>query len=213
MDTTATRIGGLFGFAAALIIIPAYVVGTPDAPNSANQAERYYEANSTFVTANGVLPLFHVLFFIVFLGALIVLLRRAENGRSGFAITALAGGIAFVTLEAAGFAAEVAYPAALVRYEELPLGGAMAPLLLTLSTWLYHYAQVGATALIIATSAVIWRTELLPKWVAVGGVIGVVTLLHTWMPLTAAICGLVWIGAMGLVLLLVPPKLADPAGA
>lgn len=166
MDTIAIRIGGLCGFAAALVMIPAYVVGSPDAPKSASEAERYYESNSTFVTANGVFPILHLLFFVVFLGALISLLRRAENGRSGFAIAALAGGVIFVTLQSAGWAAEVAYPAALVRFEELPLGSGVSPVLLSLSAWLYHYCQVGAAVLIFATSAIIWRTEVLPRWVA-----------------------------------------------
>ena len=103
MDTTMVRIGGVLGVASALVMIPAYVVGTPDRPADTAEAERYYSSYSSFVTANGVVPVLHVRFFLFFLGALAGLLRRADGERTGLANTALAGGIVFVALTAAGW--------------------------------------------------------------------------------------------------------------
>ena len=200
MDTTTVRIGGALGVLSALVMIPAYVVGTPDRPIDTAEAERYYSSYSGFVTANGVLPILHVLFFLFFLGTLAGVLRRADGDRTGLAGTALAGGIVFAALTAAGFTAEVAYPATLIRFDELPFDDQIAPLLLTIASWFYHYCQVGTAAMIFATSLVVWRTDVLPRWAVAGAILGVVALLHTWFPLTAALSGLVWIGVIGLVL-------------
>ena len=74
MSRTATRIGGVFGLATAVVIIPAYLVGA-----------------SSFLTANGTLPLLHLLFGLVFLGVLVSVLR-SEAGPSGAVYIALIGG-------------------------------------------------------------------------------------------------------------------------
>lgn len=204
MAGTATRLGGPSGVVAALVMIPAYLVGTPDAPESPAEAAAYYDGGSSFITANGVLPLLHVLLALIFVGVLVALLRRAA-GPDPAVYVALIGGAVFLALTAAGFAAEVAYPAAIVRFGDVTVTEFTQPLL-ALATWLYHYCQIGAAALIFATSMVIWRTGALPKWTAAGAILGVLPLLHTWIPLPAAISSLVWIGALGLVMLVLPPK-------
>jgi uncharacterized membrane protein YhfC len=77
----------------------------------------------------------------------------------------MVGGTVWLALVAAGIAAEVAYPAAIVRFGDATMTEFTQPLL-TLSTWLYHYCQLGAAALIFATSTVIWRTgALLRLWI------------------------------------------------
>lgn len=68
MGTGTTRIGGLFGVASAVAVIPAYVVGSPEVPKKAEDARRYYEDASSFLSAKGTLPLLHVLFGLLFLG-------------------------------------------------------------------------------------------------------------------------------------------------
>ena len=63
--------------------------------------------------------LFHV-FFILFLGMLYGVLRSAwDDARGvgvGLPVATLAGGVVFVGFEAAGFAAEILFPAALQRF-------------------------------------------------------------------------------------------------
>jgi hypothetical protein len=186
VDSTTVRFGGAFGILCALAMIPAYVVGTPDSPRTLQAAREYYDSGSAFVTANGTLPLLHILFGLAFLGVLVAMLRRA-SGPSAAVYTAFAGGVFFFAfaLTAGGFAAEVAYPAAVVRFGD-------------------HYCQIGAVAMIFATSVVIWRTAVLPKTTAALGILGVLPLVHYWIPLPAALSSLVWIFLIGLVMLVAP---------
>lgn len=210
MGKAAVRIGGALGLLAAFAVIPAYLVGTPDTPRRREEAVEYYEDGESFVTANGTLPLLHILLGLAFLGVLVALLRQAA-GPTGAVYTTLAGGIVWFTLSAVGFAAEVAYPAAIIRFApEVPMPS-LSEQLLALSEWLYHYCQIGAAAMIFAASLVIWRTGVLPKWVAVGAILGVLPLAHRWLPLPAALSSLAWLGAIS-VIMLVAPGAAPSAG-
>jgi hypothetical protein len=184
-------------------MIPAYVVGTPDAPRTADEAVEYYASGSSFVTANGVIPLLHILFGLIFLGVLVSTLRTACGPNSEVYI-ALAGGLTFLVLSAVGFAAEVAFPATIVRFGDVTVTDFAQPLL-TLAVWAYHYCQIGAAAMIFAASFAIWRTGVLPKWWAAGAILGVLPLLHTWIPLPAALSSLAWIGLTGLIMVGIPP--------
>jgi hypothetical protein len=208
MGTLATRIGGAFGILAVLVMIPAFTVGSPDQPTTPDEAQRYYESGSAFVTANGVVPLLHILFGIVFVGALTSMLIRAVGPRAEIYI-AMAGGVVWLALTAAGLAAEVAYPAAIVRFGDVTVTEFSQPML-TLATWLYHYSQLGAAAMILSSSISIWRTGVLPKWACALGIFGVLPLLHTWIPLLAAMSTLTWVGLIGLVML-IAAKMTPPA--
>ncbi len=202
LSTNAVRIGGLLGIVSALVLIPAFVAGFPDQPRTAEQVIDYYENGSSFVTANGAVPLLHILFGLAFLSVLMALLRRAAGPSPGVYMT-LAGGVVFFALSAAGFAAEIAYPAALTRFGEV-MGTEFTAPLLTLSAWLYHYCQIGASAMIFAASVVIGRTGALPKWTAIGAILGVLPLVHTWIPLPGTISTLMWIALIGVVMLVAP---------
>jgi hypothetical protein len=155
MGTLATRIGGAFGILCVLVMIPAFLAGSPDQLRTPEAVRHYYESGSAFVTANGEVPLLHVLF-----------------------------GIAAVT--------DFSQP------------------MLTLATWLYHYSQLGAAAMILSASISIWRTGVLPKWASALGILGIPPLLHTWIGLPAAVSTLVWVGLIGLVML-VAAKTTTPA--
>ena len=203
----AVRLGGVFGLLAVIVMIPAYLVGYPDAPGSPEEASSYFGAGlGTFVFLNGVLPLFHVFFFILFLGVLYGLLRSAEDGAGGgggvLPAAALAGGIVFVGLEAVGFAAEILYPAALQRFGVFEPDAAFVLVSLTLSSWLYHFCQVGASVLVLVTSLAALGTGLLPRWLALAGfVVALLTLLHFLLPLLGALAGLAWIAVVSVLML------------
>ena len=209
---TAVRLGGIFGLLAVIAMIPAYLVGYPDAPGSPEEASSYFGAGlGTFVFSNGVLPLFHVFFFILFLGVLYGVLRGAGDddargagggGGVGLPAAALAGGIVFVGLEAIGFVAEILYPAALQRFGVFEPDAAFVLVSLTLSTWLYHFCQVGASAMVLATSLAALETSVLPRWLALAGfVVALLTLLHFLVPLLAALVGLLWIAVVSVLML------------
>lgn len=197
------RLGGLAGLLSVVAMIPAYLVGYPDAPGTAAEANSYFgSALGSFVLSNGVLPLFHVFFFLFFLGSLRGLLTRAEGEGGDLAAVALAGGVVFITLSAAGFATEVLYPAAAMRFGGFEPDGAFVYASLALSAWLYHFCQVGTSAMVAATSLVALGTGVLPRWLALAGfVVALVTLLHFLVPLLAALVGLLWIAAVSALML------------
>jgi hypothetical protein len=202
------RLGGIFGLLSVVAMIPAYLVGHPDAVGSPEAAGLYFEAGlGTFVISNGVLPLFHVFFFILFLGVLYGVLRDAEDGvrggaSGGLPAAALAGGIVFATLSAAGFTAEILYPAALQRFGVFEPDAPFVLVSLSLSSWLYHFCQIGASAMVLVTSLVALGTGVLPRWLALAGfVVALLTLLHFLVPLLAALVGLLWIAVVSVLML------------
>ena len=206
------RLGGIFGLLSVAAMIPAYPVGSPDLPGSPEEAGSYFEEGlGTFVFSNGVLPLLHIFFFILFLGVLYGLLRGAEEDgdrggaggvRGALPAAALAGGILFAALEAAGFAAEILFPAALQRFGVFEPDAAFVLVSLTLASWLYHFCQIGASAMVLVASLVALKTGVLPRWLALAGfVVALVTLLHVVLGLVAALVGLLWIAAVSVLML------------
>jgi hypothetical protein len=206
-DGNLLRLGGVSGLLAVVAMIPAYLVGYPDAPGSLLEAQTYFEAGpGMFVMSNGVLPLFHIFFFLLFLGVLYGMLKSAggeDRGiGAGLPAVALAGGILFATLSAAGFAVEIFYPAVLQRFGELRADTAFVLVSLTLSSWLYHFCQIGTSAMVLSTSLVSLGTRVLPGWLALAGfVVAVLTFLHFLLPLLAALVGLAWVAVVSAVML------------
>jgi hypothetical protein len=203
MGSGTIRLGGLLGVACAAVVVPAYLAGSPETPHDPGQVQAYFDSAASFLTANGTLPLLHVLFGILFLGVLISMLRSAA-GPTGAVYTALIGGAVYIALTAAGLAAEVAVPAAIVRFDDVTVTDYSQPFL-GLAVWLYHYSHMGSAALIFAASYIVWRTGVLPKWSAALAVLGVPALLHTWIGLPGAYSVIAWIALTGLLMLAIPP--------
>jgi hypothetical protein len=201
------RLGGVCGLVYVLLMVPAYVVGYPDAPTPPTAAEDvigYFGASpDTFVLANGVLAVFSTFFFLWFLGALHGVLRRVEGEEVGLSSAALAGGTLFIALSCAGYAAEVVYPAAVLRFENFAPDAQPAFTSLALSAWLYHFCQVGASVMVTATSLVALGTGVLPRWlVLVGLMVALLTLLHFLLPLPGALAGLFWVALVSALMLI-----------
>ncbi len=64
---------------------------------------------------------------------------------------------------------EIVHPATLARFENFRPEAQIGFLSLVLSGWMYRFALVGMSVLIAATSVVVLRTGVLPRWVALGG--------------------------------------------
>jgi hypothetical protein len=203
MGSGTIRIGGLCGLGAAGVIVPAYLVGSPERPSDPSDAHTYFDGAASFVTANGTWPLLHILFTVLFLAILVSMLRSAA-GPTGAVYTASIGGGTFVALTAAGLAAEVAVPAAMVRFDDVTVADYAQPFL-GLAVWLYHYSQICSAAVIFATAYIVWRTRVLPKWSAALAALGVLPRLHTWVGSPAAYSTVVWLGLTGLLMLTIPP--------
>lgn len=210
------RLGGVCGLLYVLLLMPAYVVGYPDAPTPASatgEVISYFGASpDTFVLANGTLAVFSSFFFLWFLGALHGLLRAAEGAERGFlSSVALAGGTMFIVLSCAGYAAELMHPAAQVRFENFLPDAQQAFVSLAFSSWLYHFCQVGASVLVLATSLAALGTGVLPRWmVLVGAVVSLLTLLHFLLPLPASVAGLLWVAAVSVLMLAGSGRASSP---
>lgn len=207
-DGNLVRLGGLSGLLAVVAMIPAYLVGYPDAAGSPLEAQAYFTGGlGAFVFSNGVLPLFHVFFFLLFLGVLYGMLSSGGGEARGVGAilpaAALAGGIVFVTLSAAGFTVEIMYPAVLQRFGDIQPDAAFVLVSLTLASWLYHYCQIGTSVMALSTSLVALGTGVLPRGLALAGfVVAVLTFLHFLLPLLAALVGLAWVAAVSVAMLM-----------
>lgn len=209
------RLGGVCGLLYVLLLVPAYIVGYPDAPTPASatgEVISYFGASpETFVLANGVLAVFSTFFFLWFLGALHGLLRAAEGAERGLSSVALAGGTMFIVLSSVGYAAELMHPATQVRFENFLPDAQQAFVSLAFSSWLYHFCQVGASVLVLATSLAALGTGVLPRWmVLVGAVVSLLTLLHFLLPLPASLAGLAWIAAVSVLMLAGSGRASSP---
>ena len=202
----AVRLGGISGILYVLLFLPAYIVGYPDALNPASSAQEVFDyfsvGRDTFLFFNGTLSIFAVFFFLWFLGILHGLLRRAEGKGIGLSSVALAGGAMFATLSWAGVATEISIPATLGRFANFQEDAQLVFLTLALSSWLYHFCQIGIAALVTATSLVAFRTGILPTWLSWAGlVVALLSLLHFLIPLLGALIGMLWVAVVSVVML------------
>ena len=204
----AARLGGIGGILYVILFIPAYIVGSPDAPNRASTDQGVFdyfaEGVGAFLFFNGVLTIFALFFLLWFLGALYGVLRSAEGEEEGgwLSSAALVGGIVFATLSYAGVAVEIVHPATLSRFEDFEPDPQLVFMTLALASWLYHFCQVGTSVLATATSLLALRTGILPTWMAyVGFVVALLALLHFLIPLLGALAGLLWIAVVSVLML------------
>jgi len=200
------RLGGLCGLLFVVLILPAYVVGYPDAPtpiSGTTQVLRYFGATSgTFVLLNGTLALFSTFFFLWFLGALYGVVRRAEGVDGVLSTIALAGGTLFIILSCAGNAVEIVHPAAAERFINFAPDPQLAFGSLALSSWLYHFCQVGDAVMVTAASLAMLASAVLPRWLGfVGLLVAILTLLHFVLPLVGAFAGLVWVALVSVLMI------------
>jgi hypothetical protein len=202
----AARLGGISGILYVVLFIPAYIVGYPDALNPASSAQEVFDyfdvGQSTFLFFNGTLSIFAVFFLLWFLGMLHGLLRRAEGEGIGLSSVALVGGAMFAIMSFVGVAVEISLPATLGRFISFQEDAQLVFLTLALSSWLYHFCQIGTSVLVAATSLIAIRTGALPDWMAWAGfVVALLALLHFLLPLLAALAGLLWIAVVSVLML------------
>lgn len=185
---------GLLGLAAVAAAVPAYLVGSPEIPSNAEQAQAYYSAAETFVLLNGVIPILHVVTFLLFLAGLATVIGAAGNRAFGGRAAVLAGGTGLAVLTAAGFAVEIVYPATAAKFTDVELGDGLPLITLTLAVWLYHFAQAAGAVMMLGVAVVTLRTKVFPVWFGYASVVfALIALSHTWTGIWSAWAGLLWI--------------------
>ena len=206
LSTGLVRLGGISGLLYVLLLIPSFILGRPDAveePISTQGVIEYYTARQeAFLLGNGVIVLFAVFFFLWFLGIQCGMLWRAEREGPWLALVALVGGLMFITLSRAGTVAEILYAATVSRFDNFVHDAQLAFLSVTLSSWLYHFAQVGTSVMVHATSLVALGRGVLPRWLAlVGFLLALVALLHFQLPFFGTLANLVWVSLVSALML------------
>jgi hypothetical protein len=183
------RSGGISGILLVVLLIPGIFIRRPDAPDpslSTQEVHIYFnDWRDALLGGNGVSFIFAAFFFLWFLGTLRSALRSAEGAEEAWLSSiASSGGLMFITLELAGAAAEIVYPATLARFTNFEPDAQLAFLSLQLSGWLYSFAWVGFSVLIAASSVLAVGRGILPRWLAWAGLVfAVLALLKSLTPL------------------------------
>jgi hypothetical protein len=196
-DRWALRLGGISGMLFVVLLVPGIFIARPDLPEpalSGQEVNNYFSGWRTlFIVGNGVSFIFAAFFFLWFLGILRNVLRSTQGEGEWLSTVALSGGLMFITLELAGAAAEIAYPATLARFANFQPDAQLAFLSLSLSGWLYNFAWVGLSVLIAAGSALALWTRRLPRWLGWAGFVFAVLALTKFLAPLVHTVALLWV--------------------
>ena len=194
-ESTAARLGGIGGILFVVLFFRSYLT-PPDAPVPSSRPQDvvgyFADRQDGILLFNGLLLIFAAFFFLWFLGALHGVLRSAEGGGGGISTVALAGGARVHNAGACGGGGRDRLPCDPRALRELrarcpaglPLLGALGmdvPLRLG-----------GHVGLIAATSVVVLGTGVMPRWLALAGLVAALfALLRFLIPLGAFLdwCG------------------------
>lgn len=201
---TAVRLGGISGILFVVLVIPSFL-SPPDSPiatsGTQDVIDYFSDRQDSILTLNGLLLIFAAFFFLWFLSMLHGVLQDAEGEGYGFSSVLLAGGLLFIALVLAGAAVEIVYPATLARFDNFQQDAQLGFLSLALSGWMYRFAFVGMAALIAATSVVVLKSGVLPRWLGWAGLlVALVALLRFLGPLSAWLT-LLWVVAVSVLML------------
>lgn len=200
----AVRLGGISGILFVILAVPSFLSApdTPVATSGSQDVIDYFNGRQDgILTNNGLLLIFAAFFFLWFLSMLHGVLQDAEGEGYGFSSVLLAGGLLFIALVLAGAAVEIVYPATLARFDNFQQDAQLGFLSLALSGWMYRFAFVGMAALIAATSVVVLKSGVLPRWLGWAGLlVALVALLRFLGPLSAWLT-LLWVVAVSVLML------------
>jgi hypothetical protein len=175
-DAKAVRLCALAGIAFFVLIVvsaPILQGGSPSLTDSSAKVFHYISTHVGRLKAAGALNGFAMAAVLVWLAAHFSSLRKAEGGRSGFAVAALAGGIlaAAATVVQGSLLADTA-----LRIHDL--GDSGARFFWTLSTFLNGGTIAGLTILVGASALVMLNSGMNSPWFAwASGVLAVVNLV------------------------------------
>jgi hypothetical protein len=207
------------GILAAVTFLVGFVMtasSTPDSSDSDSKILSWYADHGHRVTAvvGAFILAFCGLFLLWFASGLRQRLRVAEGPEGRLANVALGGGVLLVALLWVGTAAIAAIPAGISLGDARQLTNAdLGRFLQSIGFGsILLFGMFGAIALIDATSVVIFRTGVLPRWLGwLGFVCGVVLLFGVvFLPVIALP---IWLIAASIVLYRQPEGAAAPGSS
>jgi hypothetical protein len=175
-DAKSVRLCALAGLAFFVLIVvsgPILQTSMPSLTDSSGKIFRYLSTHVGKQKASGALAAFAMAAVLVWLAGHFSSLRKAEGGRSGFAVAALGGGI--LASAATVFSAAIQAATAL-RIHDIGLGGAR--LWFTITTFAGATPIVGLTILVGASAVVFLNNGMYARWFAwASGALAVVDLV------------------------------------
>jgi hypothetical protein len=175
-EERSVRLCALAGLAFFVLIVvsgPILQGSSPSVTDSAAKMYSYLSSHVSDLKASATLEAFAMVAVLVWLAGHFSSLRKAEGGRSGFAVAALGGGILAAT--ASVVAGAVRADTAL-RVHDLGLGGAR--FFFTLDQFFGGAIITGLAVLVGASALVFLRNDLHARWFAwVSAVLAVVDLV------------------------------------
>ena len=175
-EAKSVRLCALAGLAFFVLIVvggPILQGGSPSATDSAAKIFHYISTHVGKLKASGAVFSFAMAAVLVWLAAHFSSLRKAEGGRSGFAVAALAGGILATAAQVIN-SAVVAVMALRIH----DLGPSGAHFFWTFQLFLGGALVTGLTILVGASALVFLNTGMYPRWFAwASGALAVVDLV------------------------------------
>jgi hypothetical protein len=195
----------LTGIAAVVLFIAAFIVhdvigDTPEADAPASVFARYYQEEDGSIWGAGILFSFAAIFFFWFVGTLRAALHAAEGAVGRLAATAFAGGIATAVLLLAAIGTQVS-AAILVSDRDAPIAPETAVAYWFMGDGVFLASFYGAAVLLLATSLVVLRSGVLPRWFGWVTLAVALVLVVPWINWAAFIFALpIWIILTSLLL-------------
>ncbi|HEY6318078.1 MAG TPA: hypothetical protein VI462_09360 [Acidimicrobiia bacterium] len=215
-EEKSVRLCALAGLAFVILIIVSGPILQGSSPSVTDSAAKIYHYIATHVgdlKASAALAAFAMAAVLVWLAAHFSSLRKAEGGRSGFAVAALGGGI----LATAATVVQSAIQAT-TALRVHNLGPSGAQFFYTLYQFLTGALLVGLAILVGASALVFLRSGLHARWfgyvsavLAVVNLVGIVGVGYTngaaqgFMGIGVALSG-IWILAISIILLRKPER-------
>ena len=160
---------------AALVVIAVLIKSAPGADATDAEVVSYY-ADDGHLREEAVAFLLIALaglFFLWFLGSLRGALARAEGEPARLTTATIAAGVAFITLAVAGHATRAATAGAVDAYgETFQVDPNTARVVLALGSTLFVGAFFAGAGMALAASVLALQTGVLPRWLAVLGLLG-----------------------------------------
>jgi hypothetical protein len=172
----ATRFAAGCGAAFAVLLLVGFALQDTGASSpsvsTAEVVSSYSDAGTELRKELGATVVgFAVFFLLVFLGSLRSTLRRAEGVDHHLSSAAFAGGIVMVVFLGASAALETAVASADGFYDSYEVDASTVLAFSTLALWALGFAMVGAAVLVGSASLLAWKVGLLPKWLAIAGLV------------------------------------------